>query len=448
MKRLLISMINILRIYILNVITQLLKRVPLLIVLILVTGCATILPMKHDYKSQENFPVPFNKVWNLSNNFLARNVSAIETADRKPGFLLTKEFNVPYEGFQYKSIYADCGQLAGLYVYHEIIGYYELYISESADNKTTLRIMPHYRASLWLGKSFKGWIQCQSRGYVEKLLIDDIWANIQKSSPEEDMSNQPENESEKISTDDILGIQDNDNKETSEPEISLMPETELKKLKIKYEKALEEKEELNNELLALKKDNKDENSDEDSIDSDVSHKESPPEVDTKQDSDKLTQSDMKSIDKELLAEFESYRQNRDNRSLMYTIQTGSFLEMDRAQVQFDFISDLLQDEDYDNLRIEKIGNIYAVRFGKYDSYSSAKDMLRNYITDLLQAKDYYNIKIEQTDGTYTVRLGKYDKYSSAKDMLKKVIRAIRSPIVLKAYVKENRIMQPQDIKAQ
>ena len=429
MKKILI-LNNIIKLNFFNAIMQLLKRVPSLIVFILVAGCATILPMKHEFKSEETFPVPFNKVWNLSNNYIEATVSDIEVADSKYGFIKTKEFNVPYEGFQYKSIYADCGQLAGLYVYREIVGHYEIFISESEDNKTTLRTFPYYRASLWLGNSFKGWIECQSRGHIETSLIGNIWANIQDFIP-----------AEKLANVDTQEIQDSDNEEITEDEIKSRIEKELNDLMTKYEQALEEKEELSNELLALKKESNDENSDEDPIDSDLSQEESPPEVDTKQDADKLIQSELKSIDKELYSEFESYIQNRDNRTLIYTIQTGSFRELDRAQTQLDFIADLLQDEDYEDLRIEKIGNIYAVRFGKFETYSAAQEMLRNYIADLLQAKEYYNIKIEQTDGAYTVRLGKYDKYTSAKEMLNKVIRAIRSPIVLKAYVKDDRIMK-------
>jgi len=436
MKQTLILMNNNIKSNFFNALMQLLKRVPPLIVFILVASCATM-PMKHEYKSEETFPVPFNKVWNLSNNYLVATVSAIDTADKKAGFLKTKDFKVPYEGFQYTSKYADCGHLGGLYVYREIVGHYEIYISESEDNSTTLRTFPYYRASLWLGNNFKGWIQCQSRGYIETLLIGNIWANIQDFIS-----------LEKVSTVDTLEIQDNDNKETTEHEIKSTIEKELNDLMTKYEQALEEKEELNNELLALKQESNDENSDEGPIDSDLSQEESPPEVDTQQESDELSQPEMKSIDKELFSEFESYRQNRDKRALIYTIQTGSFQELNRAQTQLDFIADLLQDEDYEDLRIEKIGDIYAVRFGKYETYSAAQEMLRNYIADLLQAKEYYNIKIEQTDGAYTVRLGKYDKYTSAKEMLNKVIRAIRSPIVLKAYVEENRLIQPQNIKAQ
>ncbi len=457
---------------------QLLNKLAYFIVFILVTGCATILPMNHEFKSHENFPAPYNKVWNLSNNFLSKKVSPIKTEDIKSGFLETKEFKVSYEGFQYKSKYADCGQLAGLYVYHEIVGQYQIYISELAANRTTLRIVPNYRASLWLGKSFKGWVQCESRGHIENLLISDIWANIQKLPPEEAQEDQSDEgqeaedilkpdaqeaptikaqevQSENDEGQEVANISKPDNEmdtkkddiKTDEPEKKSSIEIELSNLMLKYEKVLEERDELNNELIVLKQNNKIEES-KDPIVPELSHEESPSEVDEKSGSDILTQLDMKSVSKEQFSEFEAYKQNRDNKSLMYTIQTGSFQKLERARVQFDFIAELLQDEDYDNLRIEKIGDVYAVRLGKFDSYSSAKDMLRNYIADLLQAKDYYNIKIEQTDDAYTVRLGKYDKYSSAKTMLKKVIRAIRSPIVLKVYVKENRIMQPKSTKSQ
>ena len=114
----------------------------------------------------------------MSSNFLEAEVSAIDTADKKSGYLKTKEFTVPYNGFQYQSKYADCGKLGGLNVYHEIIGYYEIFITESDEKKTTVRTLPHYRASLWSGKDFKGWVPCESRGYVEQLLMDDLRAKI------------------------------------------------------------------------------------------------------------------------------------------------------------------------------------------------------------------------------------------------------------------------------
>lgn len=60
---------------------------------------------------------------------------------------------------------------------------------------------------------------------------------------------------------------------------------------------------------------------------------------------------------------------------VYTIQTGSFMSMVAAQKQFDSITERLSGKALDYLRIEKIGNIYSVRLGKFDDYISAAGFL-------------------------------------------------------------------------
>ncbi len=394
----------------LNVKRQLLKRFLYFIVFILVTGCVTALPMKHVYKSQEIFPVPFNEIWEVSNNFLEENVAAIDTADKKSGFLKTKEFDVPQSGFQYQSEYADCGNLGGLYTYHKIVGYYEIFISETEENSTAVRIIPHYHGSLWLGKSFKGWIPCQSKGYVEQLLMDDVRAKVQASRIKKALGRQLNDgvvkKSDKESTTDNLKIQDIDKKGAGKPEIPMIPETEFEDLMIKYENAIQESENLRNEITRLKRNNIFENNKKYSGETGLSITESPPELPIIADDDVTPKLPLKKTDKEDAPAAEPLRRGNNDNSQFYTIQTGSFLELNRAQEQFNLITELLQPKEYDNLRIEKISSYY------------------------------------------TVRLGKYDDYASAEDLLKKLIREIKSAIVLKAYIKESRIMKRQSTQFQ
>ena len=386
----------------LNMITQLLKRAPYCIVFILVTGCVTSLPMKHEYKSREIFPVPFNEIWELSSNFLEENVAAIDTADKKSGFLKTKEFDVPQSGFQYQSEYADCGNLGGLYTYHKIIGYYEIFISETEENSTAVRTIPHYHASLWLGKSFKGWIPCQSKGNIEQLFMDELRAEIKKLRIKKALDHK---RSDKESTTQTLKIQTTNKKGAVEPEIPLIPETEFKELMIKYKNALQESENLRNEITILKRNNISENNKKYSEETDLSITGSPPELTIISDDDVTTKSPLSQIIKKH-SDAEPLSQSRTDNIQVYTIQTGSFLELNRAREQFNFITKLLQPKDYDNLRIEKISSYY------------------------------------------TVRLGKYDNYASAEDLLQKLIIKIKSAIVLKAYIKENRIMKQQSTQSQ
>jgi tetratricopeptide (TPR) repeat protein len=61
--------------------------------------------------------------------------------------------------------------------------------------------------------------------------------------------------------------------------------------------------------------------------------------------------------------------------LFYTIQSGSFLNAGDAQKHFLIIEKKLDRKDLDNLRIEKIGKFYSVRIGKFEDYGSANKFL-------------------------------------------------------------------------
>ncbi len=61
---------------------------------------------------------------------------------------------------------------------------------------------------------------------------------------------------------------------------------------------------------------------------------------------------------------------------MYTIQTGSFKNSQRAEKQFRIIKQSLEGTAFQALRIEKIGRFYAVRVGRFDSPAEAEQFLR------------------------------------------------------------------------
>jgi hypothetical protein len=61
---------------------------------------------------------------------------------------------------------------------------------------------------------------------------------------------------------------------------------------------------------------------------------------------------------------------------IYTIQTGSMISITDAQKQFNSISRLLNEKELNFLRIEKIGNYHTVRLGKFENYATAKNFLQ------------------------------------------------------------------------
>ncbi len=62
--------------------------------------------------------------------------------------------------------------------------------------------------------------------------------------------------------------------------------------------------------------------------------------------------------------------------LIYTIQTGSFSSVVKAQQQFDFIVQGLTKKKLDYLRMEKVGKFYSVRLGKFEDRLIAEKFLQ------------------------------------------------------------------------
>ncbi len=78
--------------------------------------------------------------------------------------------------------------------------------------------------------------------------------------------------------------------------------------------------------------------------------------------------------------------------LIYTIQSGSFLRIEKAQKQFNSLALLFKEKELDHLRIEKIGKYYSVRLGKFDKRSEVEQSLRvmkKSLSSFLLMKAYY-----------------------------------------------------------
>ena len=62
---------------------------------------------------------------------------------------------------------------------------------------------------------------------------------------------------------------------------------------------------------------------------------------------------------------------------IYTIQTGSFIFLANARNQFDTIIQGLREQDLNSLRIEKIGRFNVVRVGKFEDHATAEKFLKS-----------------------------------------------------------------------
>jgi L,D-transpeptidase ErfK/SrfK len=71
--------------------------------------------------------------------------------------------------------------------------------------------------------------------------------------------------------------------------------------------------------------------------------------------------------------------------LIYTIQIGSFIKIERARKLYDSIVQGLKGKQLDHLRIEKIGELYSVRLRKFENNATARNFLNLHKTQLSTA---------------------------------------------------------------
>ena len=71
--------------------------------------------------------------------------------------------------------------------------------------------------------------------------------------------------------------------------------------------------------------------------------------------------------------------------LFYTIQSGSFPDIKHARRHFDSILERLHEKDLSYLRIEKVGGFYSVRIGRFEDYDTAEKLLKANESQLYKA---------------------------------------------------------------
>lgn len=85
-------------------------------------------------------------------------------------------------------------------------------------------------------------------------------------------------------------------------------------------------------------------------------------------------------------------EEQGSRETVYTIQTGSFRDRQRAEKQFRIIEQSLEETALQALRIEKIGRFYAVRIGTFAGLAETEEFLRKHevsLNEALMMKAYF-----------------------------------------------------------
>jgi len=95
--------------------------------------------------------------------------------------------------------------------------------------------------------------------------------------------------------------------------------------------------------------------------------------------------------------------NQSAYQTIFTIQTGSFIKIEHAQKQFNSLVQTLNENDLDYLRIEKVGKFYSDRLGKFNNYTAAEKFLQainHKVTGTMILKAY--IKDDRIMKLYTI----------------------------------------------
>jgi hypothetical protein len=86
-------------------------------------------------------------------------------------------------------IIAIAAHWGGIYVYREILDTFHVSIKGIDKSTTAVTITADYRAALWDGNTFKGWVRCQSKGFVEKTFFQMLSSFFKVKPAETDQPN-------------------------------------------------------------------------------------------------------------------------------------------------------------------------------------------------------------------------------------------------------------------
>lgn len=122
------------------------------------------------------------------------------------------------------------------------------------------------------------------------------------------------------------------------------------------------------------------------------------------------------VKKQLMTDSSREVAGKEERHLFYTIQTGSFIDVERAMKQFDSVMQGTFEKDLNHLRIEKVGKFYSVRLGKFRKYAGAEKLLQAIKPQLRKAiiMEAY-IKDERIVKQYSINVSKEKEKKSKKE---------------------------------
>lgn len=140
-------------------------------------GCATYPPPKGEIPDTRTYNNSDDKVWEAALETLAEQNIGVISAGKRSGEIVAEDRTVALRQFEpgrYDSKYCYCGSPPRYHDMRELVGEYRISVTPSSMDRTSVRIDVTYKAAIYSGERFTGWLPCPSKGIFEPFFLEEL----------------------------------------------------------------------------------------------------------------------------------------------------------------------------------------------------------------------------------------------------------------------------------
>ena len=143
----------------------------------LLAACATYPPPKEDIPDTRMFENGYNDVWETVLETLAEQNIEVTSSGKRSGEIVAEDNTVAlrqYEPGRYDSRYCFCGSPPRYHALTDLVGEYRFSVTPASVGRTSVKIDVSYKAAIYSGERFTGWLPCPSKGIFESFFFDEL----------------------------------------------------------------------------------------------------------------------------------------------------------------------------------------------------------------------------------------------------------------------------------
>lgn len=140
-------------------------------------GCATYPPPKEEIPNSRTYNNSYNDVWETVLATLAEQNIQVRSSGKRSGEIAAEDNTIElrqYEPGRYDSRYCFCGSPPRYHSLKDLVGEYRVSVTPSSMGRTSVEIDVSYKAAIYSGERFTGWLPCPSKGIFESSFLDDL----------------------------------------------------------------------------------------------------------------------------------------------------------------------------------------------------------------------------------------------------------------------------------